>query len=167
MPKLSKEEIIKLYKKPFSMDYEEIWRQGDYFNSIITIKRYIQEATQLGEITEEDLEVFRKRKEIKENQKRETAENLKSLIYHKILEFKTRKEIVREIKDETGIETNTTTVGKLIEQLIQEGTLKKEEYEKILKKIRENAGKKTKLTNHKRRQARKRETEDTKKGLEL
>lgn len=167
MPKLSKEEIIKLYKKPFSMDYGEIWRQGDYFNSIITIKRYIQEATQSGEITEEDLEVFRKRKEIKENKKRETEENLKSLIYHKILEFKTRKEIVIEIKDETGIETNTTTVGKLIEQLIQEGTLKKEEYEKILKKIRENASKKTKLTNHKRRQARKRETEDTKKGLEL
>ena len=72
-----------------------------------------------------------------------------------------------KLSKEEIIETNTTTVGKLIEQLIQEGTLKKEEYEKILKKIRENAGKKTKLTNHKRRQARKRETEDTKKGLEL
>ncbi len=158
MPKLSKQEIIKLYKKPFSMDPTEIWKQGDYFNSIITIRKYIKEAKVSGEITEEDEEVFRKKEERKEIEKREKNEKLKSLVLHKILKAETREDIVKEIKDEANIKTNTTEIGNLIEQLIQEGILTQEEYQKILKTIRENAGKKMRLMNQKRRESRRNET---------
>ena len=157
MPKLSKEEIIRLYKKPFSMGINEISRESGYFNSPFLIKKIIQEGLDSGIITEEDQEVFSKREELREKQKRETKENLKSLVHHKILKAKTREEIVREIKAETDIEINTAVVGNLIKQLIQEGILKKEEYEKILKTIRKNATRKTKLKNDRKRE----------KGLEL
>ena len=87
MPKLSKEEIIKLYKKPNSMTPMEIWKQGDYFTSITTIRKYIKEAIELGQITAEDEEIFRQRKIVEIEQK----ENRKALLKDLILqELKTR-----------------------------------------------------------------------------
>ena len=159
MPKLSKQEIINLYKKPYSMGPMEIWKQGDYFNSIATIKKYIREAKASGEITEEDEEAFRKKEEVQEKEKRERYETLKSLVLPKILAAKPKTEIVREIQVEANIKTKTTEIGKLIEQLIQEGTLGQEEYQRIIKTIRENAAKKVHLTSQKRKETRSNETD--------
>lgn len=160
MPKLTKQEIIELYKIPNSMTPMEIWRRSDYFNSISTIKKYISEAIDSGEITDEDIEAFRKR-EVTEGQKKEKRQaELKALVLKKILMAKTRGQIVQEIRDETGIETNTAEVGKLIKNLIAERKISQEEYEKILIRIRQEATRKTVLKN----QGRKRKKEE---GLEL
>lgn len=159
MPKLSKQEIIELYKKPSSMEPMEIWRYSGYFNSITTIRKYIKEAIDTGEITDEDEAVFRKREETKQKEKEERKEELKSIVLKKILTGKSRKEIAEEIGQELGIKTNTTEIGSLIESLIQEKQLTKEQYEEILVKVRQNAVKKTALIN----QAKK----ESKKGLEL
>ena len=64
MAKLSREEIINLYKKPKSMTPMEIWRHSGYFNSITTIRKYIKEAIESGEVTNEDEEVKTKTKMI-------------------------------------------------------------------------------------------------------
>ena len=160
MPKLTKQEIIELYKIPNSMTPMEIWRRSDYFNSISTIKKYISEAIDSGEITDEDIEAFRKR-EVTEGQKKEKRQaELKALVLKKNLMAKTRGQIVQEIRDETGIETNTAEVGKLIKNLIEERKISQEEYEKILIRIRQEATRKTVLKN----QGRKRKKEE---GLEL
>ena len=160
MPKLTKQEIIELYKIPNSMTPMEIWRRSDYFNSISTIKKYISEAIDSGEITDEDIEAFRKR-EVTEGQKKEKRQaELKALVLKKILMAKSRGQIVQEIRDETGIETNTAEVGKLIKNLIAERKISQEEYEKILIRIRQEATRKTVLKN----QGRKRKKEE---GLEL
>ena len=66
---------------------------------------------------------------------------------------------MREIQVEANIKTNTTEIGKLIEQLIQEGTLGQEEYQRIIKTIRENAAKKVHLTSQKRKETRSNETD--------
>ena len=160
MPKLTKQEIIELYKIPNSMTPMEIWRRSDYFNSISTIKKYISEAIDSGEITDEDIEAFRKR-EVTEGQKKEKRQaELKALVLKKILMAQSRGQIVQEIRDETGIETNTAEVGKLIKNLIAERKISQEEYEKILIRIRQEATRKTVLKN----QGRKRKKEE---GLEL
>lgn len=152
MSKLSKKQIIELYKRPSSMSPEEICKYSGYFNSIVTIKRYIQEAIELGEITDEDIEVFRKREEMKRKEKENRKAELKSLVLKKILMYKTRNEIVQEVKIETGIETNTAEIGNLIEILIRENQITEEKYKEIVNTIRQNAIKKTALKNIKRKQ---------------
>ncbi len=147
MPKLSKQEIIRLYKKPYSMNPTEIWKYSGYFNSIITIKKYIREAIYTGEITNEDEAVFKKRSETIQREKEERKEKLKSIVLEKILTNKSRKEIAEEIEQELGIKTNTTEIGSLIESLIQENKLTKEQYKEILFKVRQNAVKKNALIN--------------------
>lgn len=159
MAKLSKQEIIELYKKPSSMEPMEIWRYSGYFNSITTIRKYIKEAIDTGEITDEDEAVFRKREETKQKEKEERKEELKSIVLKKILTGKSRKEIAEEIEQETGIKTNTAEIGNIIEILIQENKLTPEQYGEILAKVRQNAVKKTALKNQAKRK--------TKEGLEL
>lgn len=147
MSKLSKKQIIELYKRPSSMSPEEICKYSGYFNSIVTIKRYIQEAIELGEITDEDIEVFRKREIMKQQKKEIRKAELKSLVLKKILMYKTRNEIVQEIKNETGMETNTSEVGNLIELLIRENQLTEEKYKEIVTIIRKNAVQKKLIKN--------------------
>lgn len=159
MAKLSKQGIIELYKKPSSMGPMEIWRYSGYFSSISTIRKYIKEAIETGEITEEDEAVFRKREEEKQKEKEERKEELKSIVLRKILTGKPRKEIAEEIEQETGIKTNTAEIGNIIEILIQENQLTPEQYGEILAKVRQNAVKKTALKNQAKRK--------TKEGLEL
>lgn len=156
MPKLNKQEIIRLYKKPSSMEPMEIWKYSGYFNSIATIKKYIKEAISTGEITNEDEAVFIKRNEIRQKEKEERKETLKSIVLKKILTCKSRKEIAEEIEQELGIKTNTTEVGSLIESLIQENRLTKEQYEEILVQVRQNAVKKKVLINQAKKEAKER-----------
>ena len=147
MPKLSRQEIIDLYKKPNSMTPMEIWKHSDYLNSISTIREYIKEAIELGEITDKDEEVFRQKKELEEQEKAERKAQLKALILRKIRMNQSRKEIVEAIEGETKLKTNTTEVGKLIEELLQEKQLTEEEYKSILTEVRQKAAKKALLTN--------------------
>ena len=159
MSKLSKEEIISLYRKPYSMTPMEIWKHSNYFNSIATIRRYIQEAIATGEITDEDEDVFRRREEIEKEKKEKRKLQLKTLVLKKVLMCKSRMQISQEIEDETGIETNITEIGKIIEELIQESQLTQEKYKEVLWAIRQNAAKKTAL----KKQAKRKQKE----GLEL
>ena len=147
MPKLSRQEIIDLYKKPNSMTPMEIWKHSDYLNSISTIRKYIKEAIELGEITDKDEEVFRQKKELEEQEKAERKAQLKALILRKIRMNQSRKEIVEAIEGETKLKTNTTEVGKLIEELLQEKQLTEEEYKSILTEVRQKAAKKALLAN--------------------
>ena len=159
MAKLSREEIINLYKKPKSMTPMEIWRHSGYFNSITTIRKYIKEAIESGEVTNEDEEVFRQKKEIEKQEKEKRKTQLKAIILKKIRMNKSRKEIVQEIECETGWKISTTEVGTMIEQLIQEKQLTEEEYKGVLTEVRKNAIKKVALTKQGKR--------SEKEGLEL
>ena len=118
----------------------EIWKQGDYFTSITTIRKYIKEAIELGQITAEDEEIFRQRKIVEIEQK----ENRKALLKDLILqELKTRNlsraEMAKTIEEKTGIKTNSSEIAKLIEELITEGQLSQKEYKAILVNVRQRA----------------------------
>lgn len=162
MPKFSKETIIELYKRPNSLSAMEIWAKSDYFTSISKIREVIKDAIASGEITEEDEAVFEERKKAEKQKKEDREKKLKSIILREFLTGKPRRQIAEEIKEETGIKTNATELGKLIENLRQTGYITKEAYEESLRRVRKNAVKKSNLTIEAKRQRQKQG-----KGLEL
>ena len=162
MPKFSKETIIGLYKRPNSLNAMEIWAKSDYFTSITKIRAVIKEAIASGEITEEDEAVFEERKKAEEREKEDRNKKLKSIILREFLTGKPRRQIAEEIEKETGIKTNATEIGKLIEDLRQTGYITEEAYKESLRRVRKNAVKKSSSTIEVKRQRQKQE-----KGLEL
>ena len=161
MPKFSKETIIGLYKRPNSLNAMEIWAKSDYFTSISKIRDDIKNAIASGEITEEDEAVFEERKKAEERKKEDRKKKLKSIILREFLTGKPRRQIAEEIEKETGIKTNATEVGKLIEDLRQTGCITEEAYKESLRRVRKNAVKKSSLTIGAKRRRQKQE------GLEL
>lgn len=147
MAKLSKDEIIRLYKKPHSMTVEQIHKYSGYFNSIYTIKKYIKEAKDTGEITEEDEEIFENKLKEQENKKAKKENLLESLTLKKALECKTLEEIVKEIKDETGIITNMTKISSIRKELLRRNKISIEDSEMIKRKILLRAAKRRSKTN--------------------
>lgn len=162
MPKFSKETIIGLYKRPNSLNAMEIWAKSDYFTSITKIRAVIKEAIASGEITEEDEAVFEERKKAEEREKEDRNKKLKSIILREFLTGKPRRQIAEEIEKETGIKTNATEIGKLIEDLRQTGYITEEAYKESLRRVRKNAVKKSSSTIEVKRQRQKQG-----KGLEL
>ena len=162
MPKFSKETIIGLYKRPNSLNAMEIWAKSDYFTSITKIRAVIKEAIASGEITEEDEAVFKERKKAEEREKEDRNKKLKSIILREFLTGKPRRQIAEEIEKETGIKTNATEIGKLIEDLRQTGYITEEAYKESLRRVRKNAVKKSSSTIEVKRQRQKQG-----KGLEL
>ncbi len=59
---ISKEEVIRLYKKPFSMFPREICKHFGYFISEATVRNYIKQGIKTCEITKEDVELLKKEK---------------------------------------------------------------------------------------------------------
>lgn len=162
MPKFSKETIIGLYKRPNSLNAMEIWAKSDYFTSITKIRAVIKEAIASGEITEEDEAVFEERKKAEEREKEDRNKKLKSIILTNFSTGISRREIAEKIEKETGIKTNATEIGKLIEDLRQTGYITEEAYKESLRRVRENAVKKSISTLEAKRRKQKQE-----KGLEL
>ena len=139
MSRLKKEEIIRLYKIPISMDSKAIWKYSDFFTSITTINKYIKEGRKQGIITPEDDMVFEQRK--KEMQ--EKADKAKSILYKqalkKLLELKSQEQIAKEIDQEFHIKISPPSIAKMHQLAIKNGALSQARYERIKKLIMSNA----------------------------
>lgn len=142
MAKLSREEIINLYKIPNSMTPMEIWKHSDYFTSISHIRKCIQDAINSGEITEEDQEVFQERKREEEHRKQEEKEFLTNIGIRKLLECKSKRQIIEEISQEYGKSISTSKLGEYFNDAITNGILTQEQYDEAINKILEQAAKK-------------------------
>ena len=132
MPRLKKEEVIELYKRPHSMDVDEIWRYSGFFTSKAMINRYINQGREDGTITEEDDEIFRKRKEAENKENKKNEEKLLKIVLEKFLNCKTQREIVQEIKTELGITITEGKLRKILNEIVTQGILSQEQYDAII-----------------------------------
>lgn len=145
MAKLSKEEIIRLYKIPNSLTYEEIARSSGFFTSVVTVRKCVKEAIEEGIITEDDEKVFEQRKLEKQKEKEKKDKIIYIASINKFREIKTREKIRKEIEQEYAINTSTTQIGTMLIKAIDDGVIEKEEYDNIINKIRKNAQSKRNL----------------------
>ena len=156
MSRLKKEEVIQLYKIPNSMDPKAICKYSGFFTSIAMINKYISEGRTEGIITAEDDMVFEKR----ENERQEKAHEADNILYEqslkKLLEFKSKEQIAKEISEEFHIKASPTLIGKMRQLAIKNGVLSTERYREIVNQTRINSiresGKKRKEIKSKKEQ---------------
>ena len=88
MAKLSREEVIDLYKIPNSLSIEEIYKYCGYFLCPATIKRYIEYGRKNNLITQEDEIALEEKLQARENLKTEQEKLLMDIILREFMENK-------------------------------------------------------------------------------
>ena len=131
---ISKEEVIRLYKKPFSMFPREICKHFGYFISEATVRNYIKQGIKTCEITKEDLEALEERKKQIKEEKNKRNEYLEEIALQKFLEGKTRSQIIKEFEEEYGIIISNNMLTIFFKEAIKNGKITKTKYESIVSK---------------------------------
>ncbi len=162
MPRLKKEEVIKLYKRPYSMTPEEICKYADYFISNPTVKKYIKEGIESGKISEDDISAINEKQMAIQKEKLEQESFLKETVLKYVLTGKTRRQIIEELRDKLDINITPKKLQAIINEKKSQDELFKKQYDEILKVTRHQAGIKSRQTYKEKNQSQKEEQ-----GLEL
>lgn len=144
MAKLTEEEIIDFYKVAL-LSETEIQVKSGYFTSTYQIKKVLEKARKSGEITPEDdlknQEEQQRKKAEKQIQKQEMNRKIKPIVVEKYKSGKSVEMIAAEIRDEYDIKCSATTIYKMLKEIVSEGLLTQEEYDKKVTEHRETAAK--------------------------
>ncbi len=159
MPRLKKEEVIKLYKRPYSMTPEEICKYADYFISTPTVKKYIKEGIESGKISEDDISAINEKQMAIQKEKLEQESFLKETVLKYVLTGKTRRQIIEELRDKLDINITPKKLQAIINEKKSQDELFKKQYDEILKVTRHQAGIKSRQTYKEKNQSQKEEQE--------
>ena len=157
MPRLKKEEVIKLSKRPYSMTPREICKHAGYFISIPTVKKYIKEGIECGKINKDDIDALNEKAIQKEKLEQESF--LKETVLKYVLTGKTRRQIIEELRDKLDINITPKKLQAIINEKKSQDELFKKQYDEILKVTRHQAGIKSRQTYKEKNQSQKEEQE--------
>ena len=132
MKRLEKGEVIGLYKIPNSMTAKEIYRFANFFTSLPTIKKYIREGIEEGEIKPEDIKALEEKEIAKQKEKQKDDKILRASVIKYVLTGSTRRDIIEKIYEEFHIKIYSKVIKRIIEDEISQNTLTKQQYDEII-----------------------------------